>query len=71
MRSNRSGASTSRTNYEDTWQPLDPNAADGASEFSWGAGLVPKCLENVPPSEGGMYRGQSPPSENHVRVSRH
>ena len=32
----------------------------GATEFSWGPGPVPPCREYAPPSEGGMYIGQSP-----------
>jgi hypothetical protein len=69
VRPHRRRANTSRTNCEDSWQPLDPNADDGSSEFSWADGLTPKGLENAPPSDGGMYKGQSPPSENHIRVS--
>jgi len=38
----------------------------GDSEFSWGDGLVPIGLEDAPPSEGGMYRGQSPPCEKRI-----
>lgn len=34
----------------------------GASEFSWGAGMTPKGLEDAPPNEGGRYRGSTPPS---------
>jgi hypothetical protein len=70
MPSNGSGANTSLPNYDDTWQPQDPYADDGASEFSWGDGLVPRGLENAPPSEGGMYKGTSPPSDPQVGVSR-
>lgn len=33
------------------------------SEFSWGPGLVPRGLENAPPSQGGAYRGKCPPVE--------
>ena len=50
MRSSRSGVNTSRTSYEDTWQPLDPNAVDGSSEFGWGAGLDVPGYEDAPPS---------------------
>jgi hypothetical protein len=32
----------------------------GATEFSWGPGLVPPGKECAPPSEGGMYIGRSP-----------
>jgi hypothetical protein len=66
----RSGVNSSRVNYEDNWQPLDPYADDGPSEMSWGDGLVPRGLENAPPSAGGMYKGQSPPSKGHISVSR-
>jgi hypothetical protein len=50
--------------------PLDPNAEPDASEMSWGPGLVPKGLENAPPSKGGMYRGQTPPCDPIIGVSR-
>lgn len=70
MTSNRSGGSTSGMGDHDDWQPLDPNADDGASEFSWGSGLTPRGLEDAPVSEGGRYQGQSPPSERRVSVSR-
>jgi hypothetical protein len=70
MGSNQSGTNTSRVNYEDTWQPLDPNSHDGASEFDWGPGQTPPGLENAPPSAGGMYRGQSPPNNPQIGVSR-
>jgi hypothetical protein len=70
MVSRRSGANTSGANCEDSWQPLDPHADDGASEFSWGDGLTPPGLESAPYADGGMYKGQSPPSENHIGVSR-
>ncbi|BCO45445.1 hypothetical protein MINTM008_13640 [Mycobacterium intracellulare] len=42
----------------------------GASEFNWGPGLEPQSVRGKPPSEGGRYRGTSPPCENNVRVSR-
>ncbi|MCX5043603.1 hypothetical protein OG921_10550 [Aldersonia sp. NBC_00410] len=32
-----------------------------AGEFSWGAGLVPKGNEALPPDQGGMYSGKCPP----------
>jgi hypothetical protein len=48
VRPHRRRANTSRTNCEDSWQPLDPNADDGSSEFSWADGLTPKGLENAP-----------------------
>lgn len=70
MSSSRSGANTSGPNIGDTWQPLDPYADDGASEMSWGDGLTPQHLRSAPPSEGGRYRGTSPPSEPQVGVSR-
>ncbi|VDR37382.1 Uncharacterised protein [Tsukamurella paurometabola] len=31
------------------------------SEFSWGPGLTPPELADAPPSQGGMYRGTTPP----------
>jgi hypothetical protein len=70
MPSNQSGVNTSRVSYDDNWQPNDPHADDGASEFCWGDGLVPRGLESAPPADGGMYRGQSPPSGPQVGVSR-
>jgi hypothetical protein len=33
------------------------------SEFGWGGGLVPRGYENLPPSEGGQYRGTCEPVE--------
>jgi hypothetical protein len=33
------------------------------SEYSWGKGLVPKAFEDKPPSEGGMYKGLTPPAD--------
>jgi hypothetical protein len=36
---------------------------DGWSEISWGSGLVPRGLEDAPPSEGGMYKGFTPPAD--------
>lgn len=41
-----------------------------ASQFSWGPGLTPRGLEDAPPSQGGRYRGQTPPCPNQVGVSR-
>lgn len=71
MRSGQTGANTSRVNYEDSWQPNDPYAEDdGPSEFGWGDGLTPVHLRHAPPSEGGMYKGQSPPSGPQIGVSR-
>lgn len=51
-------------------RPFDPDTVDGSSEYGWGPGLVPKGLENAPPSEGGLYSGLTPPCGPHVRVSR-
>jgi hypothetical protein len=70
MSSGQSGANTSRSNYGDDWQPNDPYADDGASEFSWGDGLTPRHLRTTPPSEGGVYQGTSPPSGPQEGVSR-
>jgi len=42
----------------------------GASEFGWGPGLEPPSARGKPPQEGGRYRGQTPPCECNVRVSR-
>ena len=65
MTENQSGANTHGRNEDGIW----PNAGiayqrmaidNGAGEFDWGSGLVPKGLEDAPPSEGGMYRGTSP-----------
>jgi hypothetical protein len=50
--------------------PLDPNAEPDASEFSWGAGLEPASVRGKPPSEGGTYRGTSPPCSKVTEVSR-
>lgn len=41
-----------------------------ATELSWGNGLVPPDLENTPPSEGGRYKGVSPPQPPTVQISR-
>ncbi len=52
-------------------QSVDWDAMDSeASEFSWGSGLEPERLRGAPPSEGGRYRGTSPPCENRIKVSR-
>jgi hypothetical protein len=50
--------------------PLDPNNQGelDAGEFSFGAGLVPKGLENAPPSLG-MYRGKSPDCTEKITAS--
>jgi hypothetical protein len=37
-----------------------------AGEFSWGPGLTPKGLKHAPVSEGGRYRGTSPPCEKRI-----
>lgn len=39
--------------------PLE-DMTDDASEYGWGAGLVPEGLENADPSQGGMYKGGTP-----------
>lgn len=71
MSSGQTGANTSRPNTDDNWQPNDPYADDDEpSEFGWGAGLTPRHLRGAPPSEGGMYSGQSPPSGPQIGVSR-
>lgn len=70
MSSGQTGANTSRVNYRDDWQPSDPYAEAGQSEFSWGEGLEPRHLRGAPPSEGGRYRGTSPPSGPQIGVSR-
>jgi hypothetical protein len=44
--------------------------ADRESEFSHGRGLVPPHLEDAPPSEGGRYRGRTPPAEPKVKLAR-
>ena len=44
-------------------RPRDPDQRVGASEFSWGSGLVPKGHERSAPAEGGMYRGTTPDME--------
>lgn len=41
---------------------------NGAGEFSYGAGLDVPGNENAPVSEGGRYRGQSPPTEFVIAV---
>ena len=42
----------------------------GAGEFSYGPGLDVPGYENKPPSEGGHYKGTSPPAEPKVTVGR-
>ncbi|MCZ4520718.1 hypothetical protein O4220_19590 [Rhodococcus ruber] len=32
----------------------------GESEFCWGAGNAPKAVADLPPSQGGPYRGTTP-----------
>lgn len=50
---------------------LDMDELDSeTSEYGWGSGLVPPGLETASPSEGGMYRGTSPPCEPSLGVSR-
>lgn len=52
-------------------QSMDWDAMDAeASEFSWGSDLEPKKLKGAPPSEGGRYRGTSPPCEKRANLSR-
>lgn len=41
------------------------------SEFSWGAGLDPPGTEDLPPNEGGRYRGSSPPCDFMTGILRH
>ncbi|KZE98910.1 MAG: hypothetical protein WBD41_00500 [Rhodococcus sp. (in: high G+C Gram-positive bacteria)] len=36
----------------------------GESEFGWGSGLTQPGLEAAPPSQGGRYRGKTPPMPN-------
>ena len=69
MTSNTSGANTHGIGDSGIRYPLDPNAEPDASEFSWGAGLEPESVRGRPPSEGGRYKGQSPPCEPNVGVS--
>jgi hypothetical protein len=50
-------------------RPLDVGELDSqAGEFSWGPGLTPRGLEDAAPSEGGRYKGQSPPCELNVGI---
>ncbi|KBR64455.1 hypothetical protein X425_01084 [Mycobacterium avium XTB13-223] len=52
-------------------RPLDMDQLGAeASEFSWGPGLTPQALEQAAPSEGGRYRGTSPPNLAQVNISR-
>lgn len=37
------------------------NSETVAGEYGWGPGLTPPGLENAPLSEGGRYRGKTPP----------
>jgi hypothetical protein len=39
----------------------DPEEPAERSEFGWGRGLRPRGYENLPPSEGGQYRGTCEP----------
>ena len=41
----------------------------GAGEFSYGSGLDAPGTEDLPPSQGGRYRGTSPPCEKTAGVS--
>lgn len=36
------------------------------SEFGWGEGLDPPGVEGSPPSQGGRYRGTSPPCDYNI-----
>lgn len=56
------GQSDYNTRHPMDWDALD---AEG-SEFSWGSGLEPGGLSGAPPSEGGRYRGTSPPCEKRI-----
>ncbi len=47
----------------------DRRAANDLGEFDFGCGLVPKGLEDAPPSQGGMYRGTTPACSPQVGVS--
>lgn len=60
------GVSDYNPRHSMDWDAMDAEA----SEFSWGAGLEPKRLRGVPPSEGGGYRGTSTPCENRTNVAR-
>lgn len=44
-------------------RPNSPNVEAGPSEMSWGKGLQPKWAENLPPDQGGVYSGKTPPEE--------
>lgn len=65
-----SGANTFGVGEYDVRYPPDPNADAGASEFSWGAGLDVPGYQNKPPSDGGRYKGKSPPCERIVGIGR-
>jgi hypothetical protein len=65
-----SGANTFGAGEPDIRYPLDPNAEPDASEFSWGEGLEPKSVRGKTVAEGAMYRGQSPPCDPIIGVSR-
>lgn len=45
----------------------DPEKVPG--EFDWGPGLTPPGLEDAPPSEGGRYRGKTPPTAGDPSLS--
>jgi hypothetical protein len=51
--------------------PLDPNAEPDATEFSWADGIEPPLVRGKPPSEGGRYRGTTPPCDPIIGVGRH
>ena len=72
--SSSSGGNIAGVGYDHIHRPLDPNDSndmDGAGEFSWGEGLEPIQVRGKPPSEGGRYRGTSPPCEPQIGVGRH
>ena len=43
---------------------MPANNEVGPGEFSFGPGRVPKELEDAAPSQGGVYRGTTPPVTN-------
>lgn len=67
----KTGTNTSHLGEYAPRPPLDMDELDSeASEYSWGSGLTPKELESAPPSEGGRYRGTTPPYGPQIGVSR-
>lgn len=54
----------------DHFGDADYRAAKDSSEFSWGPDLTPPGLEDAPPTEGGRYRGLTPPGAPQISVSR-